>query len=288
MIAGDTPMMRPRSFLRRRPATIFFLLTYAISWLGALAVAAPHLLRGERLPKFAGLMMFPVMLLGPSVAGLLLTAVLDGKAGLRELWLPMTRVRFAPPWYATLLLPPVLILSLLWFLKTTVSPVYGPSRFWLGVAFGVPAGLLEEIGWMGFAFPKLLAERSAVAAASLLGILWSAWHLPVIDFLGVATPHGTYWAPFALAFALMMTAMRIVIAWTFQNTHSVLLAQLMHISSTGSLVVFGAFRVNARQETIWYAAYGVMLWIVVGIVVWVFGPNLRANSENSHAAGASE
>jgi hypothetical protein len=42
-----------------------------------------------------------------------------------------------------------------------------------------------------------------------LGLLWSAWHLPVIDYLGVATPHGEYWLPFFLAFALAMTAMRV-------------------------------------------------------------------------------
>jgi CAAX protease family protein len=218
--------------------------------------------------------MFPALLLGPSVSGLLLARVVDGKAGSSELLSRMFRARFAARWYTTLLLPPVLILSTLWLLKTLVSPVYTPNRFWMGVAFAIPAGLLEEIGWMGFAFPKLHARRSTLAAAILLGMLWSLWHLPVIDFLGVATPHGAYWLPFALAFALAMTAIRVLIAWTFQNTNSVLLAQLMHISSTGSLVVFGAFRVNARQEAFWYAAYGTLLWVVVGLIVSVYGKQL--------------
>jgi uncharacterized protein len=71
---------------------------------------------------------------------------------------------------------------------------------------------------------------------------------------------------------------RVLIAWAFQNTHSVFLAQLLHISSTGSLVVFGAFRVNAQQEAFWYATYAVALWIVVAIVVTKFGPELSARS----------
>ena len=54
---------------------------------------------------------------------------------------------------------------------------------------------------------------------------------------------------------LAMTAMRVLIAWIYTNTKSVLLAQLMHVSSTGSLVLFSAARVTALQEAMWYALY---------------------------------
>ena len=86
--------------------------------------------------------------------------------------------------------------------------------------------------------------------------------------------------PFALAFALAMTAMRVVIAWAYRNTRSVVLAQLLHIVSTGSLVVFGPSRVGAREEVLWYGAYGVALWVAVGIVLGRFGVRLGARSEN--------
>jgi uncharacterized protein len=60
-----------------------------------------------------------------------------------------------------------------------------------------------------------------------------------------------------------MTAMRVLIAWLYVNTKSVLLAQLMHVSSTGTLVIFSP-AVSAAQEAIWYALYGCVLWGVVG------------------------
>lgn len=260
--------------IRRYPVVAYCGLTFLISWTGALAVAAPHLIRHQPLPKMTGILMFPVMLLGPSLAGIVLTRIVDGKGGLRVLFSQMFRAWVPPRWYTALLLPPALVLTVLLLLEGFVSPVYAPNRFFMGILFGIPAGFLEEIGWMGYAFPKMRSESNGLAPSILLGLLWASWHLPVINFLGTAPPHGAYWLPFFLAFTLVMTAMRVLIAWIYSNTKSVLLAQLMHVSSTGSLVVFGAARVTAAQEATWYALYGIVLWFAVAIVVKTFGRQL--------------
>jgi membrane protease YdiL (CAAX protease family) len=262
------------AIIRRHPVVTYFALTFLISWAGALAVTAPHLIRHQVLPQMTGILMFPVMLLGPSLAGIVLTKIVDGKSGLRVLFSQMFRAWVAPRWYTALLLPPALVLTVLLVLERLVSPVYAPNRFFMGILFGIPAGFLEEIGWMGYAFPKMQSESNGLAPSILLGLLWSLWHLPVINYLGTATPHGAYWLPFFLAFSLAMTAMRVLIAWIYTNTKSVLLAQFMHVSSTGSLVIFSAARVTAAQEAIWYALYGTVLWIAVGIVVKTFGRRL--------------
>jgi hypothetical protein len=102
--------------------------------------------------------------------------------------------------------------------------------------------------------------------------------LPVIDYLGTATPHGTHWFPFFLAFTAAMTAMRVLICWTYSNTKSLLFAQLMHVSSTGSLVIFSAPRLAAGQEVMWYGLYAIALWVTVAIVVNIFGQRLTQQS----------
>jgi len=262
------------AMIRRYPVVTYFALTFLISWTGALAVAAPPLIRHQPLSEITGILMFPVMLLGPSFAGIVLTRIVDGKSGLRVLFSQMFQAWVPRGWYAALLIPPVLVLTVLLFLQKFVSPVYAPNRFFIGILFGIPAGFLEEIGWMGYAFPKMRSQSNGLAASILLGVLWALWHLPVINYLGTAIPHGVYWLPFFLAFSLAMTAMRVLIAWIYTNTKSVLLAQLMHVSSTGSLVLFSPARVTAGQEAMWYALYGTVLWVVVGIVFKAFGRRL--------------
>jgi membrane protease YdiL (CAAX protease family) len=74
---------------------------------------------------------------------------------------------------------------------------------------------LEEIGWMGYAFPKMRSQEDAFAPSILLGLLWASWHLPVINYLGTATPHGAYWYAFFLAFTVAMTATRVLICWIY-------------------------------------------------------------------------
>jgi len=278
-MTSQTPIpSQHQSFVARRPVAAYFLLTFAVSWLGAFAVAAPHLLRREAIPKFAGLMMFPAMLLGPSVVGIVLSGLVDGSNGLRDLFARMRRIRFPARWYAALLIPPALVLTVLLCMKTFVSPDFAPNRFWIGISFGFVAGFFEEIGWMGYVFPKMRRKENALAPAILLGLLWGAWHIPVIDYLGTSTPRGAYWLPFFLAFTAAMTAMRVLIAWTYANTKSVVLTQLLHASSTGSLVIFSPPRVTAAQESLWYALYAGALWLVVALIATTFGKRLTLHS----------
>ena len=262
----DTPNL---SFVRAHPALSYFLLTFAISWSAALLVAAPKLLQSGPLPKLTGILVFPAMLFGPSFSGIFLTRRLDGRDGLKNLFGRMRRTRFPLRWYCALLIPPAMVLSVLFCLKTLISPVYTPNRFWLGVSFGLLAGFLEEIGWTGFAYPKLRQRFAVLPAAAILGVFWGLWHAPVIDFLGAAPPHGNALPPFFAAFVAVMAAMRVLIAWFYEHTQSVALAQLIHISSTGALVVLSPPAVTPTQEVTWYALYAAVLWALALLLTLV-------------------
>lgn len=249
--------------IKRHALPIYFVLTFAISWAGAFLVVAPYLLHRLPIPRLAGIVIFPAMLLGPVVSGFVMAGMTDGWGGVRDILRKMNPARVKFRWYAVLLLPPALVLCVLMLLAHLMSPAFAPNRFWLGIAFGVPAGLFEEVGWTGFALPEMRRKgMTPLSASVLLGILWGVWHLPAINYLGASAPHGRYWLPFFLAFTFAMMAMRALIVWLYERTHSIFLAQVMHISSTGTLVIFSP-PLGSLQESLWYWVYGGALWLVV-------------------------
>ena len=266
--------MKVKAFIQRHPVATYFGMAFMISWVGAFLVVAPKFIQGEPVSITDGLLMFPVMLLGPSLTGIALTSVVDGRSGLRDLFWRRGRWRVGARWYAALLIPPCLILSVLLTFRALVAPAFTPHLFLLGIPFGIAPGFLEEIGWMGYAFPKMQLKYSALPASLLLGALWGLWHIPVVDFLGAAYPHGAYWLPFFLAFVALMMAMRVLIVWVYCNTSSVLLAQLLHASSTGFLVMLSPPSVSSAQEALWYAVYAAVLWVVVALVIAAYGKRL--------------
>jgi hypothetical protein len=166
------PAVEPRqSVVLRHPLASFFLMTFSISWFGAFLVVAPRLIRREPLPQLTGILIFPVMLLGPAVSGIALTGIVGGQAARGELIRRMMRWRFPMRWYAARFIPPFLILFVLILLRRLVSPAYAPNGFFTGIRFGIPAGLLEEIGRTGYAFPRMTKLRGTPARQE---VLWYA------------------------------------------------------------------------------------------------------------------
>lgn len=268
-----------KGLVRRHPLVVYFGLAYSFSVLGLIVIGFPDLSGKTPVPS-SSFVMFPVLVVGVGATGFALTALTEGKAGIRELGRRITRWRLGP-WAFALLIPPIGITGVLFIFKTLVSPAYAQSPnlgFALfGLGIGLVAGCFEEIGWTGFAYPRMSARFGALGGALVLGTLWGIWHFPVVDSLGAASPHGHYLPDYFAAFVVAMVAMRLLIAWLYTNTGSILAAQLLHACSTASLVALSAPHVSAAQEALWYAAYAGLLWVVVAFVVARFGSTLRSH-----------
>lgn len=261
-----------KSFVARHSLVSYFVIAYGITWGGILIFLTS---RGFQLTSLqvqdASIMfviIFLAMLLGPSTSGLVLTAVLDGHNGLRGIWLRLKHWQVGLPWYAiSLLTVPVLTLVIFSVLSVLVSPVYAPSfRIVLGVA-GLLAGCFEEIGWTGFATPRLLSmsKHDPLKAGLLLGILWAFWHM-LADFSGnISNLSVVEWiAWFVIYWVLPLTAYRMLMTWVYSHTQSLFLAQLMHASYTGWLIVLSPGTPNT--DLLWETIFAAILWVFVGIV----------------------
>jgi membrane protease YdiL (CAAX protease family) len=232
-------------------------------------------MRGEALRFTDALLMFPLMLIGPSLSGVAMSGIVDGKSGFRDLFYRMRLWRVGARWYSAILIFPILILAVQLGLAALLSRDFLPVFFPMGILIGFMTGFFEEIGWTGFALPKMLLKHSALAAGVFLGVLHSLWHLAA-DYLAASGARGVYWLPHFVMFLVSMTAMRVLVVWVYTNTKSILLAQLMHASSTGFLSILVPLSLSPQNDTVFYGVYSVALWAAVMVVVARHGKHLVA------------
>ena len=205
---------------------IFFLCTYAVSW--------SLFMIGKKLD------VLPIILLGvwtPSLMALLLTFLFMGKKAIRRFLGRFGRTNIKWYWWLVLLALPFIIHLIgrsIWELWEygEVSLKVLPLKYWLG-AF-IPsiliAGLGEELGWRGFALPRLQQNFSPIVATLILAVIHLLWHLPTY-WLG----QGMHNVPFVyvIAFVLPWT---IIFNWLYNRSGgSLLFAVGFHAISNTSL-----------------------------------------------------
>jgi membrane protease YdiL (CAAX protease family) len=256
--------MTPGSLFRRWPLTGFFVLAYGISWGGILVVLARTGFDLVRLRPMDTGLIFVLMLLGPGIAGIACTALLDGRAGLRDLRFRLARWRVRGRWYAVALFTmPVVLLAVLLPLSA-VDPAFSPRFQWPLLALGLVAGSFEEIGWTGFATPHLLARQRSFVAGLVLGLAWALWH-GLVDFRQNFHALGMAWLlEFALLYMAALTGYRLLMTWVYLHTRSLLLAMLMHASYTGWLLALYP-ATSFGQGLAWQGAFAAMLWLFVAL-----------------------
>jgi uncharacterized protein len=264
----------------RHPVLTYYVLTFAISWSGLLlAVGGPGGIPGtpdqvERLLPFAIL----ALLGGPSIAGLLLTGPVDGRAGYRDLLSRLLRWRVSARWYAVALLTAPLLMTAIPLALSLLFPAFLPgivttgdkaSLLLMGIAAGLAAGVFEELGWTGFAIPRLRLRYGILATGLIVGFLWGAWHL-IVNLWSSGTPSGELsLALFLHSFIFsvgILPAYRVLMVWVYDGTGSLFVAILMHASLTASNVIFVPLAKAGGIGLTWSLVLAAALWVVVARV----------------------
>jgi uncharacterized protein len=264
-----------RAFVARHPVATYFVLTFVISWGGFLLAAGPG---GFANTDWQTDARFPfavlAMLSGPAVAGILLTVLLDGRAGLREILSRLLRWRVGAHWYAVALLPAPLLAAAVLFALSLSSPIFTTHDKGAVLLSGIAAGfsvVLEELGWTGFAVPRLRRRYGVVTTGLIVGVLWGAWHflqgLYISDTYAGTLPLALFVALNSFGAIAQLTAYRVLLVWVYDRTGSLFIVTLMHASLTASTIFI--FRPEAVGMS--FLMYGwlltALLWVLVGVVV---------------------
>jgi membrane protease YdiL (CAAX protease family) len=238
--------------VKRWPAATFCVLVYGLVWLLFLAF------RGSATLTVA-------LLIGswlPNLVGLLVTAVAEGRPGVRRLLARFGIWRVRVKWYAAALLLPattVLLATGLHVLAGNPAPTAIPANALLPAAlFNLILGPLgEELGWRGTLLPRLRTRQGVLTAGLLVGLIWGPFHLPA--WLIPDSPQAE--VP-VLAFLLSAVAFSVFLSWLFDRTGgSLLLTCLAHWAINFAGSSSGIYGVPAILW-LWTAVW----WIVVATI----------------------
>jgi membrane protease YdiL (CAAX protease family) len=274
-------------FVRDHAVATYFALTFALSWGGVLIVTGSSLVPDTKAELENALpLAIAAMLLGPSVAGLLMTGIVSGRAGLRDMFARMRIWRVDLRWYAVALLTAPLVMMTTLFALSLTSPVFVPgvfadddpgSRLLFALVAGIAVGIAEEIGWTGFATPRLRRRHGILGTGLIIGVVWGAWHI----IGNVVFASGAYSG--ALAQPLFMTlrivglligglpAYRVLTVWVYDRTGSLFVAMLMHMSLTTSTLSLEPLGISGVSLVISDVVSVAAWWSVVAVVAWASG-----------------
>jgi len=254
-------------FFERYSLHLFFALTLLLSF-AITPVLSAAIAAGSLPPDVES---FLVVII-PSVLAILLAGMTGGRKSIADLLRKLVHWRVSFKSYAIALAlalavrlsMSLLALALGWIAQVQIRP-WTPVQLLVFFVMLYIAAALEELGWRGFALPKLLARRSALFSALLIGIFWGtvhlALHLPGLMLSSFPWP----------ATLIQLVGLSVVITWLYVNTQgSLVIVSLYHAAQSFFVIVNEG--ITGSQQA-WLLAIGN---IALGLIlILLAGPALR-------------
>jgi membrane protease YdiL (CAAX protease family) len=207
------------------------------------------------------------MVHAPTIAALIVVYGDEGSQGIKNLFRQLKYWGFKSKWYlrALLIFPLSILASLLLMslYSQRFTPVFSLSILAIGTFF---SALWEEVGWTGYAIPRMLKRFRPLKTGVLLGVIHTFWHLAA-DYWGSGVFYGKLYAIHFLLWMVGLIVLRIIILWIYIRTKSVVIGWLTHFSYTGGLTLFVSLTFSAVETVLWNSAFVfVLLLVIVGLV----------------------
>ena len=282
--------------MKRRPLLAFFALTFNLTWgLGLCFALFPAQLTAMFGKVSVTNPLFILAVYAPGISAIVVTGFIDGADGIGRLLAKFLRWPIGVQWYLAILvgIPMLSVIAMIlsaaftgtslgidhWYQLFLLGPngrnasdaaanggLWSAVLVLLGSFFADPGPLGEELGWRGFALPRLFESRSALSAGVILGVIWGVWHLPA--FLIGGTPQNGMSFPL---FIIGAVGISVLMTWAFKGTGgSVLATALIHWN----------FNTCSDLTRMPLAMFSVgLIVIAAALVVAITGPELSRSRE---------
>jgi uncharacterized protein len=271
----------------------FFAFSHGWTWL-FWAIAA---LLSTSIWEMPGVIFFYIGGTGVMLGGLVLSGVVYGRSGLKELGRRIADPRLIPGrWWAAILLtfPALTLIAAALVTLTGASPepfnlsgardlLTHPAQLLIFLFFILIIGPLpEEIGWRGYLLDRLQLRWSALTASLMIAAVWWLWHLPLFLLPGYFDAFG-HAPPGPLDFLYGILPAAILYTWVYNNSNrSVLAVILFHFLQNLSGEFLG---ISAEVRQIQLI---LMVVMAVGVVLWWGPKTLRRDGQMPQPAARLE
>jgi uncharacterized protein len=260
-------------FLRAHQILLFFVLTFLISWLIWVPMALDHFsLLPVKLNEGFVTIVRLFGTLGPALSAILVALLAGGGQAVKALLSQIGRWRVKWTWYAAAALVfPALLFGVAWLyslipgLPSLPFQQVSLSSMLVTVIVMTISVMGEEIGWRGFALPRMQKQWTALKASLVLGTIHAMWHLPFWIVLGELEHFG--WRYWILSWAWIL-AITIYITWLMNNTgNSLLMVILFHW--TLNVVSVGYLPITTLVPA--YIMFIIIAWVIALGLLGRFG-----------------
>ena len=260
-----------KTWFKQFPLILFFMLVFALTW--GLWIPAT-------LTKFnGGVSPFgPDQSLGqfgrwaPGLIAMLVTLILAGKQALKGLFQPLGIWRVSFGWYVlAMFIQPLLFLVSRWLdgllgntyvIESQLASLSYPITFVIPIVIlsSLPGSFAEELGWRGFALPRLQERNNAVVASIVLALAWGVWHVPSLLYFGETQP-------LSILFAVInFVPVTILYTLLYNNTKgSLMLVTLLHVGQQLSNNFLGVIPTMTDD---------ILMWVVAITLIALYGTQL--------------
>lgn len=263
------------AIIKKHSVLFYCITTCIISWLCLFPVIGIDGFIGKVIPSEDKMpMLFMAMCAGPIIAGLLSISLTEGKKGLKRMIYRLIKWKIKFQFYLiALFTAPLLVLISSFFLSffsSKFTPVIFSSDEKLpliigGIIGGLVAGFFEELGWTGFAIPKLRLKHNILSTGLIVGVVWGIWHFPLFMDKDIS---GTIPLLVLLMVKLFthLPAFRILMTWVYDCTQSLFVVILMHMSLTASALILQSSITSGIDVIISNLVLAFLLYMIVVII----------------------